>query len=303
MQTHTQQTTWWILTLSTPNFSAFVSGTPSCSILCASHMPLSWIMIHLIFEPGSLQQLVLPLNWVPFNSPVVMANGHGIAAQHANVFTQWSMTFGIIWPFEACLVRTTNHYYSIYWFAIFCSLQHAMAIHPWAVSVKPSALTAKFQVHPHTWLQRISPMHLRHMHIASISLLLADWWWVEMVWYSHWSLLTWNDLQKHYEPLGSIGIDWDYHLVMAPFGSSWVPATLNLSRSWIAWIAWIGEVITQLVALPDKDSCESFRQLTTVQHGATRWNCFKSNFGRFGVVWCPWCHLSCDSASERESSS
>ena len=213
------------------------------------------------------------------------------------------MTFGIIWPFEACLVRTTNHYYSIYWFAIFCSLQHAMAIHPWAVSVKPSALTAKFQVHPHTWLQRISPMHLRHMHIASISLLLADWWWVEMVWYSHWSLLTWNDLQKHYEPLGSIGIDWDYHLVMAPFGSSWVPATLNLSRSWIAWIAWIGEVITQLVALPDKDSCESFRQLTTVQHGATRWNCFKSNFGRFGVVWCPWCHLSCDSASERESSS
>jgi hypothetical protein len=121
--------------------------------------------------------------------------------------------------------------------------------------------------------------------------------------YSHSPLLTWNDLQKHYEPLGSIGIDWDYHLVMAPFGSSWVPATLNLSRSWIAWIAWIGEVITQLVALPDKDSCESFRQLTTVQHGATRWNCFKSNFGRFGVVWCPWCHLSCDSASERESSS
>ena len=45
-------------------------------------------MIHLIFEPGSLQQLVLPLNWVPFNSPVVMANGHGIAAQQANVFTQ-----------------------------------------------------------------------------------------------------------------------------------------------------------------------------------------------------------------------
>jgi hypothetical protein len=97
MQTHTQQTTWWILTLSTPNFSAFVSCRPSCSILCASHMPLSWVMIHLIFEPGSLQQLVLPLNWVPFNSPVVMANGHGIAAQQANVFTQWSMTFGIIW--------------------------------------------------------------------------------------------------------------------------------------------------------------------------------------------------------------
>lgn len=169
MQTHTQQTTWWILTLSTRNFSAFVSGTPSCSILCASHMPLSWVMIHLIFEPGSLQQLVLPLNWVPFNSPVVMANGHGIAAQHANVFTQWSMTFGIIWPFEACLVSTTNHYYNIYCFAIFRSLQHAMAIHgPCAVSVKPSALTvAKFQVQPHTWPQRISPMHLRHRHIAS----------------------------------------------------------------------------------------------------------------------------------------
>lgn len=175
------------------------------------------------------------------------------------------------------------------------------------VSFQPSALTAKFQVQPHTWLQRISPMHLRHMHIASISLLVADWSMASMDWngvfFSHSPLLTWNDLQKHYEPLGSIGIDWDYHLVMAPFGSSWVPATLNLSRSWIAWIAWIGEVITQLVALPDKDSCESFRQLTTVQHGATRWNCFKSNFGRFGVVWCPWCHLSCDSASERESSS
>ena len=134
MQTHTQQTTWWILTLSTPNFSAFVSCRPSCSILCASHMPLSWVMIHLIFEPGSLQQLVLPLNWVPFNSPVVMANGHGIAAQQANVFTQWSMTFGIIW-IHLAFWGTTNHYYSIYWFAIFRSLQHAMAIHPWAVSL------------------------------------------------------------------------------------------------------------------------------------------------------------------------
>ena len=159
---------------------------------------------------------------------------------------------------------------------------------PWpsmahVLSVKPSALTG------HTWLQRISPMHLRHRHIASKNQLtgcgLIDGLkWCDIATGHCQREMTPRSIMNHWDLLGSIGIDWDYHLVMAPFGSSWVPATLNLSRTWIAWIAWIGEGLTQLVALPDKDSCESFRQLTTVQHGATRCNTVQHGATRCNTV-------------------